>query len=191
MELGGLELQSPFISLLQIRDEVLKSPTGLLDDFVRAERDAYQRAKTAFFDGTIKAERDSVDDPDWKPESKRDRETFLSFDEYIRYREEFKFYFHPKDTRLHHVFHQLMKRPEEKSVEQDDYPVSTAQCQLHGQLNPRGITSNWTNMEPYWRWVAMMYGPEIVDRFGGLNIVVPGSLPMGMVALFRDKRMKW
>lgn len=191
MELGGLELRSPFISLLQIRDEVLKSPTGLVGGFVGAERDAYQRAKTAFHDGTIEAERGSVDFPEWMPESRRDQETFISFDEYIRYREEFKFYFHPKETRLHNMYHQLMKRPAEKSVEQDDYPVSTAQCQLHGLLKPHGITSNWTNMEPYWRWVAMMYGPEIVDRFGGLNIVVPGSLPMGMVALFRDKRMKW
>ncbi len=35
------------------------------------------------------------------------------------------------------------------------------------------------------------YGPEIVGRFGGLRIVDAGLLPMGMVTLFREKRVKW
>jgi hypothetical protein len=39
--------------------------------------------------------------------------------------------------------------------------------------------------------VAALYGPEVMERFGGLIIVDPGLLPIGMVSLFRDKRVKW
>ena len=36
-----------------------------------------------------------------------------------------------------------------------------------------------------------MYGPELIEKFGGFNIVEPGLLPMGMVALFRSGRVQW
>lgn len=189
MELGGLELRSPFISLLQIRDEVLESPSDPVDAFLQEEREAYERAKAAFDDGTTTKDRHLVSNPDWKPESTSECENFMSFEEYTRYREEFKSYFHRRESRLHNVFRRLMQRPDEERINSDDGPVRMALKEL-GQSS-RGITQNWGQMEPYWQWVATMYGPEVVDRFGGLNIVVPGSLPMGMVTLFRDKRVKW
>lgn len=46
-------------------------------------------------------------------------------------------------------------------------------------------------MDPYWRWVAQLYGPEAIKRFGGLDIVEPGLLPTGMVSIFRDRRLTW
>jgi hypothetical protein len=36
-----------------------------------------------------------------------------------------------------------------------------------------------------------MYGPEMVEKFGGMNVVDPGLLPIGMVGFFRQKRTKW
>jgi hypothetical protein len=36
-----------------------------------------------------------------------------------------------------------------------------------------------------------MYGPEIVEKFGGLSVVDPGLLPIGMVSMFRERRTKW
>jgi hypothetical protein len=41
------------------------------------------------------------------------------------------------------------------------------------------------------RWVALLYGQDMIERFGGLNIVEKGLLPMGMVTLFRSGRVKW
>ncbi|KAJ3518584.1 hypothetical protein NM208_g14465 [Fusarium decemcellulare] len=191
MELGGLDVQSPFISLLQIRDDVLQSPSEPLEEFEKAERDAYEKAKKHFLDGNVKHERYSLDDPDWVPQSAHDRETFISFEEFVRHREDFRFNHFASGERLHNVFRHLMKRPTERGVNQDDHKVMTALNQLNGQPNLRGIRYGWLNMEPYWRWVAMMFGPEVVDRFGGLNIVETGLLPMGMVSFFREKRVKW
>jgi hypothetical protein len=46
-------------------------------------------------------------------------------------------------------------------------------------------------MAAYWKWIAQMYGPEMCERFGGLNVVDPGLLPIGMVGFFRMRRTKW
>ncbi|KAM0424200.1 hypothetical protein ACHAPT_010571 [Fusarium lateritium] len=187
VDLGGLDLQSPFISLLQIRDQVYKSPLDPVIAFEEAEHASYKRAEKAFLAGKVKDQRYALDDPDWKPESEHDRENFMPFEEYIRYREDFDFEHYRRGKKLRTVFRRLMKRPGEESIDKDDNKVSTALGQLNGQSKIR----SWGIMEPYWRWVAMVYGPEVVDRFGELNIVDAGLLPMGMVSLFRNKRVKW
>lgn len=200
LELGGLDLQSPFVSLLQIRDEVLESPTQLLDNLEGEERLAWERSRNYFLSGQTARERYSLDQPDWQPESVQDREKFMSFAEYIKHRE--CFYFadsagqngrYPLFTLPHNVWTRLMRRPKENSVELEDGAVSLALDRLKGARGGslKGITGYWQNMEPYWRWVAMAYGPEVVERFGDLNIVDAGLLPMGMVSLFREKRVKW
>ncbi|KAL2759346.1 hypothetical protein ACRALDRAFT_2014643 [Sodiomyces alcalophilus JCM 7366] len=179
VEMGGLDLKSPFITLLQIRDSVLASPSKLLDDLAKSERDGYARARQRFLNGKIDRERYSLD---------VGREVFMKFEEYVRYREEVDL---ELDLQVQDVFQRLMGEPEQQSVALDGARVAAALEQLAGQANLRGITSRWASMEPYWQWVAMMYGPEIVDRFGGLNIVDSGLLPMGMVSIFREKRVTW
>ena len=66
-----------------------------------------------------------------------------------------------------------------------------AQQQLQGQNTLRGITAQWSSMEAYWKWITQMYGPEMIDKFGGLNVVDFGLLPIGMVSMFRQRRTKW
>ncbi|KAM0344145.1 hypothetical protein ACHAPU_007867 [Fusarium lateritium] len=191
MELGGLDLKSPFISLLQIHDQVVESPSKLMVDFDEAERKAYDLYKERFCSGKTKQERHSLDDPDWTPESQHEKDNFMSFDEFTRYREAYYFGIFSGPKRLHRVFGKLMKRPSEMNVEEDQGRISSALEQLRKESNLRGITGWWNNMEKYWTWVATFYGPEIVDRFGRLNIVNTELLPIAMVSLFRDKRVNW
>lgn len=201
IELGGLGLQSSFVSLLQIRDGVLESPDRLLDNLEDEERKAWVRFQRAFMNSEWARERQQVEEPDWKPESQHDRENFMSFDEYIRYRECISLGqttaqrgVSPVFKLPHSVYNQLMEKPSEKSVDLQEGGVSVALRQLKlgrtgGEL--KGITGDWEDMEPYWQWMAMMYGPEVVEKYGDLNIVDAGLLPMGMVSLFREKRVKW
>ncbi|CAI6021022.1 unnamed protein product [Clonostachys chloroleuca] len=192
MELGGLNLQSPFISLLQIREDVISSPAELVESFEEAERNAYERARERFLSGAVKPLRYSLDDPDWVPAEARERDEFMSFDEYVRHRAYFRFDHHSAATRLHNVFRQLMKQPTETSVRLDIGSLSAALDQLRQSGSYQGgITGHWSFMNAYWKWVVMMHGPDIVKRFGALNIVDQGLLPMGMVTLFRDKRVTW
>ena len=46
-------------------------------------------------------------------------------------------------------------------------------------------------MDAYWKWIAQMYGPDMIAHFGGLIIVDAGWLPIGMVGQFRQRRTKW
>ncbi|ROT43755.1 hypothetical protein SODALDRAFT_327970 [Sodiomyces alkalinus F11] len=188
VEMGGLDLKSPFITLLQIRDSVLASPHQLLEDLAKSERRGYEEALQRFQNGDTKRERYALDEPNWQPETRQERDTFIAFEEYVRYREEVDL---KMPLQAHHVFGKLMQEPKQQSVELDEARIRAALQQLAGQANLRGITSSWPQMEPYWQWVTMMYGPEIVDRFGGLNIVDSGLLPMGMVSIFREKRVTW
>jgi hypothetical protein len=46
-------------------------------------------------------------------------------------------------------------------------------------------------MDPYWKFVTQLYGPDVIERFGNLDIVDAGLLPIGMVSLFKGKRTQW
>lgn len=183
-ELGGLELQSPFIGLLQIRDALPRDPSHLLDDFAEAEVEAYRAAKIKF--ETDQVYRHSLDDPNFVPE---DADTFMSFEEFTRYREEFEYGY---DGELCDVFMDLLKQPSEESIDASAAVMVALNNMITSGLTERaGIRGNWFSMTPYWKWVTQLYGPEVMEKFGGLNIVDSGSLPIGIVSELRSGRVKW
>ncbi|RGP81653.1 hypothetical protein FLONG3_253 [Fusarium longipes] len=190
MELGGLDLQSPFISLMQIHDRVAEDPSKFIVDFEESERNAYEKYKELFLTQQTRRDRYALDEPDWFPESEYDRVNFMSLQEFARYREAYRFDHFKTRHRLDRVFRKLLKRPSECKVEPDE-AQSGALEQLRTESNLRGITGWWDNMDAYWTWVTIFYGREIVDRFGRLNIVNTELLPIAMVTLFRDKRVNW
>ncbi|TVY18726.1 histone H3 [Lachnellula arida] len=171
--LGGLELQNPFIGLLQVRDAVFEQPASTIDDFIEAELDAYRCAKIAFDKGQI--DHDYVNDPDFVPD---DADTFMSFEEFARFREEFECDF---EGSLYNVFLELLEQPGPEFLDVNPNDVTTL-----------STSQSFENMDAgYMRWVAQLYGPDMTERFGGLNIVDAGLLPIGMVNLFRSGRVKW
>ncbi|KAF2434652.1 hypothetical protein EJ08DRAFT_668160 [Tothia fuscella] len=184
-ELGGLDLRSPFVPLMQIRNDVLTSTTVLLDGFEEAEERAYRDAKRAFEKGDIADQRYDLHDPGWTPA--KNKNEFMPFDEFTRYREAFVYCY---DQELADVFDKLLQRPSEQYIVSTSKVVNGVNA-LSGQGKLNGITGNWYGIDAYWKWIAQMYGPEIIDTFGGMNIVDPGSLPIGMVSLFRGKRVGW
>jgi hypothetical protein len=184
VELGGLDLKSPFVNLLQIRESVKENPYDLIDEFIENEHNDFNLAKAIFDKGDMRNMRRNMEDPNFVPQ---DGETFFSFTEFTRYREAFRSCGRA-DLRI--TYSELLRRPTEEPI---DISVQVRQAldQLQGQSNLRGILSNWNSMDAYWKWVAQMYGPEMVQKFGGMNVVDPGLLPIGMVGFFRQKRTKW
>ena len=185
VELGGLSLQSPFVGPLQIRDAILDNPSNPMREFREKEREAYRAAKERFDNGEIANERYALDDPSWEPLEGSD--TFISFEEYIKYREDLDYHF---EGELSDVFNRLLVKPSDQSIDGSASVINEINA-LNTQSNLKGITSNWWQMEPYWKWTAQLYGPEMISKFGGLNIVEPGILPVGMVSLFRGQRVQW
>ena len=181
-ELGGLDIRNPFVRLIQIREATEQRPGKAIDDFLQGEKEAYQQAKARFESGETHKVHWGMADPHFTPD---DAETFFSFEEFVRFREVFNY-------ELGEVFQDLLSPPEEQSLEYDSHGiVNKALSALGGQQNLRGITNDWLSMEPYWRWVAQLYGPEMIQRFGGFRIVDPGLLPTGMVSLLRNARLDW
>lgn len=186
VELGGLELKSPFISPLQIRDNVAATPVKILNEFQEREKEVYDELKADFDKGNDPALRDEVDEPDWKPSEGADE--FMSFEEYTRYREEFTST--DEENFLLVAYKELMETPSERSISASP-PVLQALEKLRSHAHARGITHHWSSMDAYWKWTAELYGPEMLERFGGLSVVESGLLPIGMVGLFRDQKVKW
>ena len=49
----------------------------------------------------------------------------------------------------------------------------------------------WSNLSPYWKWIIGLHHNEMVSKFGSLAIIDPGSIPVGMVDVFRNARVHW
>ena len=170
IRLGGLELHNPFIGLVQLRDSVYEQPASALDDFLQAEIDAYLSAKSAFENGQVS--RQGNIDPNFVPE---DDDEFMEFEEFTKYREEFACDW---EDGLYEVFIDLLRQPSAETVDMT-------------QSDLVALDAYPSMKDGYWRWVAQLYGPDMKERFGGLNIVDAGLLPIGMVNLFRGGRVKW
>lgn len=201
--LGGLELRNPFVVPLQLRDAVLQSPTKLLEQFVNDEKEAYRVARQQW-------ERGMVPHNDRSDAAPKDKTTFLSFEEYTRYREEFQV---DQGRPLASVFLELMEQPTEDSIIASSEMLTALNLMdkggVVGEPGKCGINGNWWDMQvsptpvhtssfaaanvpqPYWKWILGLHGPEVLSRFGGLNIVDNGVLPIGMVSLFRSQGISW
>ncbi|KAE8378178.1 hypothetical protein BDV26DRAFT_262169 [Aspergillus bertholletiae] len=186
IELGGLELSSPFIHLVGMRDSIIENPSRLLDKFLEDEKDAYASAKLRYEHRHNNNQHMTLNTHGFQPP---DADRFMTFEEYIRYREVLGYGF---TGELKEVYDKLLKRPAQQDIETDPNDTVFRELrQLSAHPNLRGIKADWYRMDAYWKWVAELYGPEIIERFGGFNIVDPGLLPIGMVSLFRSGRIKW
>jgi hypothetical protein len=172
--LGGLELQNPFIGTLQVRDAVFELPATTMQDYIDGELNAYSTAMKAFENNHVA--RYSNMDPDFVPD---DRDTFFGFEEFTHHREEFAL---PKgDGNLLAVFEELLEQPSPELLD-----ATQEETMMLNKYSGDAAMS-----DGYIRWVAQLYGPDMIERFGGLKIVDAGLLPIGMVNLFRSGRVQW
>ncbi|KAI1308149.1 hypothetical protein F5Y03DRAFT_112400 [Xylaria venustula] len=175
IELGGLDLRSPFISTLPLRQAVLADPGRILDTFLEAERAHYAKKKLAWERGgggcgsPQQYAESQGGQRGWEPQ---DPQQFLPFEEYVRHREDLNYGF---QNDLASVFRKLLEVPAEGAkggIREASAAVRAGiQALAFPPQNFKGITGNWHTMDPYWRWVAQLYGPEAIRCFGGLSPV--------------------
>lgn len=110
---GGLELKNPFTSLLLFREHLCEDPEERMRQYHKDELENYNFAKKMF---DLKSEKDRrkeyksiFEDEDTATLSWKDAQTFLSFEEYKRFRES-------TSPVLHNVYTYFLKRPKKKSV---------------------------------------------------------------------------
>lgn len=193
MSMGGLGLKSPFVNLYLIRDTIMKKPDAVLYEFFTTEESSHRIAKSNFENGRVPGR----PSPLYSLKSDLDSESFMTFEEFTRYREQTS-----KD--LYAAYSKLIEEPveDEVTVTSDVSNVLGGYHTLAGRGRgrgrggrggmPRRVQKNaWGRMNSYHRWIIQLYGLEMMQKFGNLNIVEQGLLPTGMVSMFRESRFKW
>lgn len=186
--LGGLELHNPFIGLLQLRDSLWKKPYSAFEPFFPAEMREYENDKSTFDHLQLNTALTRTNNFPYQPTDPLAE--FFSYKEYSKYREDFNHYAVGGEASLLKYYNGLLEMPKEESVMADE-GMRNALNSLVLAESSNGINAEWDKMSNYWKWVVQLYGKEMVERFGSLNAVDPGVLPVGMVGLVRGGRVKW
>ncbi|MCJ1395567.1 hypothetical protein MMC18_008453 [Xylographa bjoerkii] len=172
MLLGGLEVRNPFISLQAMRYNTMQDPQRRIDNALSEDEDKYGSARTCF----------EVETGWWDEAFGPKPSEFMPWEEFIRFRYECS-------EPLLHAWEDLRRPAEEEPL------------QLTGRIEEllkglpkqglEGITHAWHKMTPYWQAIVILYGEEMGEIFGGLEIVEKALLPMGMVGLWKGAKVRW
>jgi hypothetical protein len=212
MSMGGLDLKSPFVNLYLIRDKITKIPDSHMDKFFIDEEATYRRLKAIHEGPNSRRGNLAPIGLSYSEKTALDNEPFMNFEEYTRYREQTSF-------ELKSAYQHLIQEPTEDEVTLTSDVASVLETAAlpefgrpppgfvpgrgrgrgHGRGGrggysgyPSGVAKvNWDRMSSYQRWIIQLYAPDMIARFGGLNVVEKGLLPTGMVSMFRESRFKW
>jgi hypothetical protein len=159
---GGLELRNPMIETFAIKSHSATPEAGFEAEIKKDE-------------GTYKKLKEAWEIRPWRLKHARnlENETFMTFEEYISHRE----------TWLHD-WRQCYDRM--LSVRS---PTSIAETPAVQTFLGGSDGRSWMSMDWYEQWIVSLYGEEVVKRFGGLEVVDPTLIPVGMVQFFRNSNV--
>lgn len=166
-EFGGLGLKNPFIDLCLVRDAVKEDPEELIESLEEQEARDYRTFKARFESSTVrssKSRRYEFRDLEDKP--------FMSLDEFESYRDWI-------GESLGCTFRVLMQEPMSKNLA------------LKGAVKAVLEPDQWSELSSYDQWVLQLFSKDMISRFGGLNVVEKGLLPMGLMDLLRQSKFQW
>ncbi|KAE8147707.1 cytochrome P450 [Aspergillus avenaceus] len=176
VELGGLELLNPYISLLAMRENIRESPSNRLRRAYIEEEQNYHNAQE-FFDNNGPPDSSPYDDDD-------DPSAFLSLEEYTRHAETYS-------RPLLEAYKDLIRVPSEKDISQSQR-LRGNQLLLGDNISSRNVISgSWSSMSPYWKWAAELYQGEMVKTYGSLAAVNREFMPLGVVQTLKEGKFRW
>ncbi|RMD43165.1 hypothetical protein DV735_g1914, partial [Chaetothyriales sp. CBS 134920] len=187
IELGGLELRNPVVPLLAMREDMRLSPQRILKKALQADearyladKERYEKKNTGSglaTSSSLARLRGLI--------TKAESQHFMSRDEYLRYREE-------RSAALSVAYSQLLETPLQQSVESSpEVQALFKTVTLSRRKGTRRSLDSFDDGDPYWRWIVALYGPEIVDRYGSLQMVDPAQVPLGVVGVMRAGKIRW
>jgi hypothetical protein len=181
--MGGMELRNPLIALLAMRESVRRTPKRILEKALEqdesmylTDKQTYERRNTSSGLGKYNA--------DFQGRVKGVGNEFMPREEYFKYREECS-------SHLAAAYDQLLLVPEEKPIDstpQIERLLSTLPTDTGKES---GIHWNFSVMDAYWKTVVAIFGPEVVDKYGSLQMVDPGQVPLGIVSVMKAGKMRW
>jgi hypothetical protein len=176
-----LQVKDFFVELLAMREDLPEDPEQILETAKKGERTDYENAKRSWEEGTTYNEavqqQYGVQIPATEP--------FFSFDEFTKCREE-------RSPRWVAAFDTLLTRP--IPVDLASTPEIVAALSIIGndiEAFGSSLSDGWYGLNYYWKWLISLHREEMVNKYGSLLIVEPTSIPVGMVAVFRNSRTRW
>lgn len=180
-QLGGLGLRNPFVGLFLVRDKITESPEDVVVDYLKGERERYLEEKKKF---------ESLDDVGRKHRLRRcfldgesarrkilsdsDLTTFFSLEEYSRYRERWNYDFLK-------TFEKLISVPE----------IDGIALSKEVERGLREFLADSVRLDAEKKWLLQFYEKELLENFGGLNLVDKQFLPVGVLTMMRGKKVSW
>lgn len=194
VELGGLDLRNPLIPFLAIRENMRKTPEKILENAFIEDEKAYSAAKERFEKhgpdntgnfvlNTYRRRHAGQDDS--SSSSPKAPESFMSLEEFNRHIE-------ATSRELVSAYHQLLNCPGQISVNQTPELMSElSRLENSSDQKLLPISPDWDSMTMYWKWVAELYCEEMAKRYGGLAVVERGVVPLGVLKVLREGKVKW
>ncbi|PVH97499.1 hypothetical protein DM02DRAFT_616465 [Periconia macrospinosa] len=178
VELGGLGVRNPFIDVFATSKKSFRDAEDSFERAFEREQDEYNRLEKMWHEGKL-GHRKDLHLPKRKRELEANTEAnepFMTFDEYVKYREETSWY-------VANAYQKLLESPEEEIIEVSPPPSDVSE--EAAVLNLRSA--------PYWRWIYRLYGGGLKQRFGGhgLQIGERDLLPLGLVDVLKSEKVRW
>jgi len=181
MASGGLQVKDPMVAPLTLRKDLPETATKTLDEAKKVEDENYDKCKRlwdegdrAHYRGRTVTSLVSSDSP------------FFSFEEYSKYRES-------RSSSWGLAFQQMLATPKPHHLEET--PDIKAALQVLGSgISAFGSANRhtpWGSLDAYWKWIINLHHVEMESKFGGLAIVEPSSIPVGMLGVFNSSRTRW
>ncbi|KAL4916448.1 hypothetical protein BDW62DRAFT_212003 [Aspergillus aurantiobrunneus] len=175
-ELGGLGLRNPAISPSLVRGYLKISPLDHIEEFLKNEAAHYEAFKKEFYElpratrMSRFAQLNNVNER--QIISPAEMDTFMSFGEWSRFRW--------RQSRLFVLLYQELQLVPPSGGLALTLPVSSA-------LSAAGMY----NYDEEQKWILQMYAPEVLRNYGGIRLVDKKYLPVGVMAMVKEKRVKW
>ncbi|KAL2133169.1 hypothetical protein VTI74DRAFT_2805 [Chaetomium olivicolor] len=181
-QLGGLGLRNPFVGLFLLRNKIKETPEELIDGFLKQERDLYMASKKTFEGFNEQALRRRLryiysDDHAARQQSvipESEQRTFYSLEEYSRFRER-------QSNSFLLTFLKLITVPETEEI--------ALSKEVESGL--REFLAESVRLDSEKKWFLQLYAKELLEDFGGLNLIDKQFLPVGVLAMMRGKKVSW
>ncbi|KAI9367344.1 hypothetical protein BJX61DRAFT_547574 [Aspergillus egyptiacus] len=179
-ELGGLGLRNPAISPFLVRGTLEISPVKHIEKFLEEEMKLYQALKKDFhqLSQTTRMARFARANNGMERRfvSRGERDTFFSFEEWSRFRWSHSAF-----------FRQLCQSLQEVPGPQGIQITPEVSDALYRALSRPQVSM----LDDETRWILQMYAAEMLRDFGGVALVDKKYLPVGVMAMVKEKRVKW
>ncbi|OCT45477.1 hypothetical protein CLCR_01415 [Cladophialophora carrionii] len=180
VQMGGLELRNPMVVLYCMRETMRQSPHKILSKCLDAEEKSYLSAK-ARFDSDI---RTYGRKRSWPSSSPGFGENFMSRDEYLLHREE-------RSVNLYNAYVRLLDIPTEFEIHETKEITSWLNKLPDSRSSSAGFRRSFGTMKPYWKWILAVYGAQIVEKYGSVQIVDAAQVPLGVISVMKAGKIRW